>query len=200
MACMSSESASISSDKQHLLTGPVGSRKVHYQPSSEWDFICKSHQEVVDLSLALPHFRARNQPVGERLSMFVSATDAPVKVKVCRGITQRSKFLLDIRGSRSNICIWLPSDFRGYIRCASKAVFSAGFANRIMPNVQMRDTGFDGWHGDEVVVETSGTVTFRMWDVHTGAPEVTTRETLKRIFGSKKASGSGINWDFLLDG
>ena len=199
MGSMSSESASIGSDKQHLLTGPVGTRKIHYQPSSGWDYICKSHQEPIDLSLVLPHFRARNQPVGERLSMFISGTDAPIKVKVCRGITQRSKFLLDIRASQSNVCIWLPSDFRGHIRCASKAGFSAGFINRIMPNVQMKEPGFDGWDGDEVVVETSGTVTFRMWDVHTGAPEVTTRETLKRLFRSKKSSGSGINWDFLLE-
>ncbi|KAH9857612.1 hypothetical protein C2E23DRAFT_865410 [Lenzites betulinus] len=56
---------------------------------------------------------------------------------------------------------------------------------------------------DEVVVETSGTVTFRMWDIHRGEPEARCREACKRAFGlgwcSKRSNEVAIDWDFLLE-
>lgn len=56
---------------------------------------------------------------------------------------------------------------------------------------------------DEVVVETAGTVTFRMWDIHRGEPEARCREACKRAFGlgwcSKRSPEVAIDWDFLLD-
>jgi hypothetical protein len=43
-------------------------------------------------------------------------------------------------------------------------------------------------------------VEFRMWDIHTGAPESLGKETWKRMFGcGKKAPKTAIDWDFLLD-
>ncbi|OJT12242.1 hypothetical protein TRAPUB_11230 [Trametes pubescens] len=56
---------------------------------------------------------------------------------------------------------------------------------------------------DEVVVETAGTVTFRMWDIHRGEPEARCREACKRAFGlgwcAKRSNEVAIDWDFLLD-
>lgn len=102
----------------------------------------------------------------------------------------------------SNVTVWLPSDFKGHIRFLGQTSYSAGFVNRIMKNVCFNGDTCDQWDSDEVVVQTMGTVTFRMWDVHTNAPEKTRMETLKRMFGySKKPDGTrrGINWDFLLE-
>ena len=58
----------------HLLQfGSVctGTHKVHYQPQQQWDFIAEADEQPVDLSLVLPHYRARNQPTGHRMSMFI---------------------------------------------------------------------------------------------------------------------------------
>ena len=56
---------------------------------------------------------------------------------------------------------------------------------------------------DEVVVDTTGTVTFRMWDIHRGEPEARCREACKRAFGlgwcAKRAPEVAIDWDFLLE-
>jgi len=99
--------------------------------------------------------------------------------------------------------VWLPSDFRGHIRCSGRPSFSAGFVNRMMANVRVNEAVSidDNWDADEVWVDTRGTVTFRMWDVHTNAPESPHRETFKRIFSSssKKLPDACINWDFLLE-
>lgn len=114
----------------------------------------------------------------------------------------RCKFYLEIRAKVSNVTVWLPSDFKGRIRHSGRASYSAGFVNRILKNVRFSDDTLDQWDVDEVVVQTMGTVAFRMWDVRANAPENSHKETLKRMFGgSKKPEGMrrGINWDFLLD-
>lgn len=60
-----------------------------------------------------------------------------------------------------------------------------------------------GAEEDEVVVHTLGQVTFRMWDIHRGEPEVRCREACKRVFGlgwcAKRAPEVAIDWDFLLE-
>lgn len=171
--------------------------KLHYQEYCDWDFLLETSQ-VVDMSLVIPHYRAQHQPVDQRLRAFVSAESFPVKLRVCRP-APRCKFYLEIQATVSNVTIWLPSDFRGHIHHSGKASFSAGFVNRIMANVSLNEETYD-WVGDEVRVQTCGTVTFKMWDVHTNAPEKTHRETLKRIFNcSRKGSQPYMNWDFLLD-
>jgi len=71
-----------------------------------------------------------------------------------------------------------------------------------MPNVNFNEekTSYAGWAGDEVIVHTNGSVTFRMWDVRTCAPENPRKEALKRMFGcSKRAPETAIDWDFLLE-
>ena len=63
------------------------------------------------------------------------------------------------------------------------------------------------WYGsaveDEVVVHTSGQVTFRMWDIHRGEPEARCKEACKRMFAFgwcfKRSPEVAIDWDFLLD-
>ncbi|KAG9318184.1 hypothetical protein JVU11DRAFT_263 [Chiua virens] len=198
--CSSAESTS-SSDKLGMLHAePRGTHKIHYQPYSDWDFILET-QEPVDLSLAIPHYRARQQPVDHRLNMFVATTSASVKLKICRPVP-RCKFYLEVRANTSNVTVWIPSDFKGHIRHLGQATYSAGFVNRIMDNAHLNEDSLDQWDIDEVVVQTKGAVTFRMWDVHTNAPENSRKETLKRMFsGSKKpqATRRGINWDFLLE-
>lgn len=114
-----------------------------------------------------------------------------------------------------------------------KVSFSAGFTNRIMKNVcltqsrrpsvvsissgmprysdiyisdvapyQMEKLG-SSMEEDEVIVHTSGTVTFRMWDIHRGESEARCKEACKRMFGlgwcSKRSNEVEIDWDFLLE-
>jgi hypothetical protein len=152
--------------------------------------------------------------------MFISTETSPIKLKIvsaisrfvpsflnflaiqCRSVS-RCRFFVDIRTTASNVTVWLPSDFRGHIRCSSRPTFSAGFVNRMMANVRVNEAISidDNWDGDEVWVDTRGMVTFRMWDVHTNAPESPRKETFKRIFSStsKKLPEKSINWDFLLE-
>ena len=56
---------------------------------------------------------------------------------------------------------------------------------------------------DEVVVDTAGAVTFRMWDVHRGEPEARCREACRRALGlgwcARRAPEVAIDWDFLLE-
>ncbi|EGN96255.1 hypothetical protein SERLA73DRAFT_185903 [Serpula lacrymans var. lacrymans S7.3] len=199
LCSMSAESSSsLGKHELCLNTEPTGTRKIHYQAGEEWDFDLESHRPI-DLSLNLPHYRARLQPIDHRLSMSISGGNAPIKLKVCRTVP-RARFYLEVHASYSNVTIWVPSDFNGHIRHTGKASFSAGFVNRMLGNVHLNEEMYEEWGGDEIVVGTAGTVTFRMWDTHTGAPENAKKETWKRMFGcTKKAPETAINWDFLLD-
>jgi len=196
---------------------------VKYHPDEDWDFHLETIQKPIELSLVLPHYRARNQPVEHRMAMFVGSETGPVKLKVVRIIppsihkhqrltivpllTQcrhipRSKFYLEIQGATSDVTIWLPSDFKGQIHYSGRASFSAGFINRIMQNVRLNEDPYNGvlLNEDDVVVHTRGNITFRMWDIQTCAPENTHREALKRIFGcARRSPETTIDWDFLLE-
>ncbi|RXW21121.1 hypothetical protein EST38_g4744 [Candolleomyces aberdarensis] len=200
---MSSENHSTySSEKSSLAllgdrTPRRGTTKVKYHGDSDWDFYLDSNNEPIDLSLIMPHYRARHQPVDHRMSMYAGSESEPIKLKVCRTIS-RSRFYLEVQGSMSDVTIWLPSDFKGHIHHTGKAVFSAGFVNRIMRNVRLNEPARNP-NEDEVVVVTQGQVILKMWDVTTCSPENCTKEGLKRIFGcSKRAPETGIDWDCLL--
>lgn len=65
---------------------PVGTRKVKYTAGSEWDFAVETSHQPIDLSLVLPHYRARQQPVHHRMGMFVGSDTAPIRVKVVSNI------------------------------------------------------------------------------------------------------------------
>jgi hypothetical protein len=154
------------------------------------------------------------------MGMFVASDSGPIKLKVvsthassiylialmyifqCRNIP-RTHFFLEVQSSISDITIYLPSDFKGHIsHPARRTAFSAGFTNRIMRNVSFNADAYpdDEFCGDEVIVQTSGRVCFRMWDVNTCAPESKGKETLKRVLGCRKSSPeTAIDWDFLLE-
>jgi len=197
---MSSNHSMCSYEKDTPLS-PSGTHKVKYHPHDEWDFHLDTTDKPIDLSLALPHYRARNQPVEHRMNMFIAGAAAPIKVKVCRHYP-RSKFCLEIQAGTSDVTVWLPSDFKGQIHHSGRATFSAGFINRVIRNVRFNDPDCEeeNFTEDDVVVCTRGRITFRMWDIQTCAPENPQKETLKRMFGyTRKAPQPDIDWDFLLD-
>jgi hypothetical protein len=150
--------------------------------------------------------------------MFLGSDTAPIRAKVvsthvtevtslvnsrlrqCRQFP-RSNFYLEVQGGTSDVTLWLPSDFKGHIHHTGKAAFSPGFVNRIIRNVRLNEEVYGNErNGDEVTVCTDGRVEFRMWDIHTGAPESLGKETWKRMFGcGKKAPETAIDWDFLLN-
>ncbi|KAJ6606426.1 hypothetical protein DFH09DRAFT_966654 [Mycena vulgaris] len=195
-----SDHSMISYEKQGLIHAPSGSHKVRYQADEDWDFHLDIAHKPVDLSLVLPHYRARNQPIEHRMGMFVGNESYPMKIKVCRSYC-RAKFDLEVRASTSDITIWLPSDFKGHIRCPKATTFSAGFVNRIMGNVRLNESqDAPADDEDEVVVSTQGHVMFRMWDIQTSAPENPQKETFRRLFCcTRKAPETAHDWDFLLE-
>ncbi|KAG6845723.1 hypothetical protein H0H87_004989 [Tephrocybe sp. NHM501043] len=199
---MSTDHSMYSYDKEKLLVNMPsrGTYKVKYQPHEQWDFLLDISTKPIDLSLVLPHYRARNQPVDHRMGMFIGSDSAPIKVKVCRQYS-RSRFYLEVQAGTSDITIWLPSDFKGQIHYNGKAHYSAGFVNRVLQNSRINEPEYDELcDEDDVVVSTRGRITFRMWDVQTSAPENTHKETLKRMFGcTRKVPETAIDWDFLLD-
>ena len=120
----------------------------------------------------------------------------------CRN-NPHSKFTLEAVSSDADITIWLPSDFRGRITHTGKAKYSAGFVNRILRYAHINEADSEMSHtGDEVVVATRGTITFRMWDIQTFSPEKPHLEAIRRLFAcscSRKAPEMTIDWDFLLN-
>ncbi|KAJ3507488.1 hypothetical protein NLJ89_g6277 [Agrocybe chaxingu] len=176
-----------------------GTHKVKYRSEADWDFRLDAGRIPVDMSLMLPHYRARHQPIDHRMSMFVSGTNEPIKLKVCRNFP-RSQFYLEVLAESSDVTIWLPSDFKGQIHHSGKAIFSSGFINKILRNVRLNEPDVQELYSeDDVVVVTRGRVTFRMWDTQTCSPENTHKECFKRMFGcSQKAPETPIDWDFLI--
>jgi len=176
-----------------------GTHKVKYSSESTWDFHLDIQSKPVDLSLILPHYRARHQPVDHRMSMFIGNESGPIKLKICRNFP-RSRFYLEVQGETSDVTIWLPSDFKGQIHCSGRPSFSSGFVNRIMRQVRLNEPSSpENSEEDDVIVYTRGAVNFRMWDVQTCAPENCHKESFRRMFGcARKAPETMIDWDFLL--
>ena len=61
---------------------PDGKHKVKYQHGADWDFQIEDRDAPIDLSLILPHYRARYQPVDHRMTMFVAGNTESIKLKV----------------------------------------------------------------------------------------------------------------------
>jgi hypothetical protein len=71
-----------------------------------------------------------------------------------------------------------------------------------MQHVRINEEIYGDGGGDEVVVTTSGKVSFMTWDIATGNPEKRMsdkwrRMSLLRCF--RKSPQVPMNWDFLLD-
>jgi len=216
----SSSSVSSADDSpKHFGSHHTGTHKVHYQPHSQWDFVADADERPVDLSLVLPHYRARNQPTGHRMSMFVHSR-GEIKSTICRQ-SSRTPFHLSVHSSSAApVTLYLPSDFCGKIFFSSsqpKVSLSSGFRNTVVPRVQfarisgsrdkMMET-FDDDGADEVEIHAVGPITLRMWDVVEGAPESVAREAWRKMCRRATSSKSlrteqrnrqAIDWDFLLD-
>ncbi|KAH9948112.1 hypothetical protein B0H21DRAFT_882681 [Amylocystis lapponica] len=142
--CSSSE-FQYPSSTESLIDEPMGSHRIKYRGAgdySTWDFALETDHRPVDVSLVLPHYRARNQPLDHQLHMYIGSPQSEsVKVKVCRNFlpTRTTKFHLEVYSpSSTDTTIWLPSDFKGRIHRSAtcrKTSFSAGFTNRILQNV-----------------------------------------------------------------
>ncbi|KAF8894719.1 hypothetical protein BD779DRAFT_1502601 [Infundibulicybe gibba] len=119
------------------------------------------HKDI-DMSLILPHYRARHQPVDHRMSMFVGSDTGAIKLKVCRTFP-RSKFYLEVQAETSDVTVWLPSDFSGQIHHSGRVSYSAGFVNRIMQRARINEPRHEEIPTeDDVVVYTRGHITFRI--------------------------------------
>ncbi|KDQ59595.1 hypothetical protein JAAARDRAFT_626254 [Jaapia argillacea MUCL 33604] len=195
-----------------------GSHRIRYQRSQDWDFYLDASsprvaRQHVDVSLILPHYRARNQPLDHRLGMFIAGSNGgDLKVKICRQFSSRTPFHLTVHApsSKSDVTLYLPSDFKGRIVLSSSTstspsppTLSAGFTNHILRNAIIHsrsttspphpDFNFqpesDCYHSkgydDEVRVELNGggNVKLRMWDVTTGEVEKKGKEVWKKMFG-----------------
>jgi hypothetical protein len=73
----------------------TGTHKVSYHPLDDWDFELDTTHQHIDLSLVLPHYRARCQPVDHRMSMFLGSKTGTIKAKVVRG-SSRTTFCPDV--------------------------------------------------------------------------------------------------------
>ncbi|KAH9955632.1 hypothetical protein BC827DRAFT_1261994 [Russula dissimulans] len=197
----------------------TGTHKVHYQPHSQWDFVADEDERPVDLSLVLPHYRARNQPTGHRMSMFVHSR-GEIKSTICRQ-SSRTPFHLSVHSSSTApVTLYLPSDFCGKIFLSSpqpKVSLSSGFRNNVVPRVHFarisgpRDKmmeAFDDDGTDEVEIHAAGHITLRMWDVVEGAQESVAREAWRKMcrratssknLRAEQRNREAIDWDFLLD-
>ncbi|KAI5119093.1 hypothetical protein M0805_004864 [Coniferiporia weirii] len=192
----------------------VGTHKVSYRPGKEWDFKGCTENAPIDLSLAMPPHRPRLQPENHRTGMFLSSETGPIRVKVCRHALNRSFHLAISGGASSDVVVWVPSNFAGFITCAgAHASFSAAFVERVLPNAHVNRTVPRAWAGDQIEIATGGLVVFRVWDVFARAPEPESTQkragdVWRRVFKiaasersarSRALSTSTWNWDFLIE-
>ncbi len=127
-------------------------------------------------------------------------------------------FNLQVVAGTSDVTLWIPSNFKGFITYVAgdkgrkSASFSPAFVDCIVPHACINRPVPKAWAGDRVAVQTTGSVTFRVWDVFAKAPEKT--DVWRKVFGSsggatvmgdnRRAStqsqkDEGMNWDFLIE-
>ncbi|KAH9999099.1 hypothetical protein BJV77DRAFT_1064570 [Russula vinacea] len=215
----SSSLSSTDDSPKHFGNPCTGTHKVHYQPQQQWDFVADVDEHPVDLSLVLPHYRARNQPTGHRMSMFVHSRNE-IKSMVCRQSFRTPFFLCVHSSSTAPVTLCLPSDFSGKICLSSsqsKVSLSPGFTNNVISRVRfarisspqekkLNRVDEDG--SDEVEIHAAGHITLRTWDVVEGTPERVAREAWRKMcrratssknLRAEQRTREAIDWDFLLD-
>ena len=125
----------------------------------------------------------------------------------CRYALNRP-FNLEVAGGTSDVTVWVPSNFRGYISYSSssssaKVTFSAGFLEKVFSNTAMNRGVPKSWNGDRIAIATGGNITFRVWDVITKGPEAHhKRDVWRRMFGGAERRPPPTptwNWDFLIE-
>ena len=103
------------SSTESLLEQPSGSQRVKYQGAgshSNYDYVLDTERRSspIDVSLVLPHYRAKNQPVDHRLGMYVGndSNDA-IKVKVVRAVV-----LIVVRLTDPSLLSYVVSELYAY--------------------------------------------------------------------------------------
>lgn len=181
----------------------------------------------------MPPHRPRQQPENHRTGMLVTSDSGPIRVKVvriyyygcqlgflnnvalqCRYALDRSMRLVVKGGEFSDVNVYVPSNFRGFITCSgAQATFSPTFAERVLPNSHFNCTIPRAWAGDEINIATGGNISFRVWDVFECAPEREHKrasDVWRRVFkGSssnrtrspspRSPSTPTSDWDFLIE-
>lgn len=194
--------------------------RVHYNPDSLWayELHASGHAKTrkpVEIDLLLPHFRATNQPKDHPLRMYIGNHHAPIHAKIvslvmcifastpadrllqCRTVS-RTKFLLEINGGSSDVVCYLPSDFKGHIMFSGRAAFSYAFKDLVRPHCSFNEVVPNKHHGDVVVINTRGNITFKIWDIESGSAEPDNAHRATSAYNRR--SPSPQEWDFLLDG
>ena len=72
----------------------TGTHKIHYQPQQPWDFTTDADDHPVDLSLVLPHYRARGQPTEHQMSMYVHSS-GEIKSTIVSAANQANSITAD---------------------------------------------------------------------------------------------------------
>ncbi|KAF8655838.1 hypothetical protein AX16_002922 [Volvariella volvacea WC 439] len=134
--------------------------------------------------------------------MYIGSRSGSVKLKICRPV-HRIRFYTYIKSNSGDVTVWVPSDFKGTILYDGRAKLSAGFINRIIHRVDFNDEEslFEP-EQDVIIVETTGKVTFRMWDCVYLRPENPRKESFKRFFSCLRrqpVAPALLDWDWLLD-
>jgi hypothetical protein len=117
----------------------------------------------------------------------------------CRHCLNRP-FNLQILGTTSDVTVYVPSNFQGFISYAntsSPSTFqttttttttksstsnppsirsSPTFTDLVLPNAHVNMPVPRTWQGDQITVATGGRITFRVWDVFEKRAEVVGRE------------------------
>ena len=123
----------------------------------------------------------------------------------CRHCFHRP-FHLEVAGGSSDVTIWIPSNFKGFILYgtgASQITFSAAVVTNILPNACVNRPVPKGWNGDLVEIRTSGNISFRVWDIFSKAPEEPQKlHGWRKMFGGAEKRPPPTptwNWDFLIE-
>jgi len=153
----------------------------------------------------MPPHRPKNQPEQHRSTMALSSETGDIKAKVCRHCLSRS-FNLEIIGTTSDVTVWIPSNFKGFIsyKGASRVSMSPAFVDVVLPNAVINRSIPKTWFGDLVSITTAGTISFRVWDVLSKTPESSSQRTdvWKKMFGAgekRSPPPPSMDWDFLLE-
>lgn len=116
-----------------------------YQHGADWDFHIEDRDEPMDLSLILPHYRARYQPVDHRMAMFVAGNTESIKLKVvCINLSippysHLTKSAVVPTFSTEQI---LPVSIRRNVKCYRLATFRLPWTNPFQSYLQNRLLGW----------------------------------------------------------
>jgi hypothetical protein len=110
----------------------TGTHKIHYQPQQQWDFTTDADDHPVDLSLVLPHYRARSQPTGHQMSMYVHSS-GEIKSTIVSVVNQAEGVTADSYSVPSVVSHTLLPVHRFFGYRTRNALPSIGFLRKNQP-------------------------------------------------------------------